>query len=166
MVPRQCREVSVSYRGCTDTLSPGLDRLLANQADLGAAIQPYYGREAAARLTDLLTTHIKDAVPVLVAARAGDTVALNTAVAAWYANARQIADFLAGANPNWPRDEMRMMMHQHITQTIAYAGEQLSGQYTRSITDYGTAEAHMMQMADMLTAGIVAQFPGGFATTQ
>ena len=61
--------------------SPGLDptigRILQNQVDIGNAIAPYYGDDAAAQLTDLLTTHIKEAVPVLVAAKAGDTAALE-----------------------------------------------------------------------------------------
>ncbi|HET8600363.1 MAG TPA: hypothetical protein VFL99_08555 [Segeticoccus sp.] len=154
-----------AFAADTRGLPPTLDRLLTNQADLGAAIEPYYGQAAAARLTALLTTHIKDAVPVLVAARAGDAAALHTAVVAWYANARQIADFLAGANPHWQRAEMRTMMRRHITQTITYAGEQLTGHYAQSIVDYDAAEAHMLQMADMLTAGIVAQFPDRFAGT-
>ncbi|HET7684277.1 MAG TPA: hypothetical protein VFK34_11490, partial [Marmoricola sp.] len=74
----------------------------------------------------------------------------------------QIADFLAAANPSWPRGEMRQMMRQHISQTITYAAEQLQGQYAASIADYDQAEQHMLEMADMLSAGLVAQFPDRF----
>jgi hypothetical protein len=146
--------------------SPGLNatltRLLRNQTDIGNAIEPFYGKKAGKKLTALLMTHINDAVPVLVAARNGDTAAFNKAEKAWYANAKQIADFLAAANPHWHKSAMERMMKTHITQTTTYAADQLQGHYAKSIHDYNKAEAHMRDMADMLSAGIVKQFPRRF----
>ena len=139
-----------------------LDRLLQNQTDIGDAIKPYYGKKAGAALTQLLRTHITDAVPVLTAAQSGDQSELGAAIDAWKANAREIADFLAAANPHWSKAEMRMMMATHIDQTLAYAAAQLQGHYARSIRIYGHAEHHMLEMADMLSKGIIAQFPGKF----
>jgi hypothetical protein len=136
-----------------------LDRLLANQADIGNAIVPFYGAAAGGQLTALLETHINLAVPVLQAAKAGDQAALDEALDDWYANARDIADFLSAANPrNWERDTMREMMTTHITQTTAYAGAVLGGDYQSAIAAYDEAQAHMSDMADMLSAGIIAQF--------
>ncbi|GAB3807628.1 hypothetical protein GCM10028798_32520 [Humibacter antri] len=146
----------------SSSLTPSLDRLLQNQADLGNAIKPFYGAEAGDQLTVLLKAHINDAVPVLTAAKAGDTTALNKAVTAWYANAKEIGDFLAAANPHWNKAEMEQMMKTHITQTIAYATDALGGDYTKAVTDYGLAEQHMEQMAGMLSAGIIQQFPNKF----
>ena len=147
--------------------SPGLqatiDRLLRNQADIGAAIAPVYGKEAGDKLTELLKRHITDAVPVLTAAKAGDKDALTKAVNDWYANADEIADFLAKANPNWGQDDMRAMMKTHITQTVGYASDVLGGKYADAITKYDEAEQHMTEMADMLSAGVIAQFPDKFA---
>jgi hypothetical protein len=57
---------------------------------------------------------------------------------------------------------MRMMMLTHIDQTVAYAAAQLTGHYARSIRLYGHAEQHMLRMADMLSNGIIAQFPRRF----
>jgi hypothetical protein len=146
--------------------SPGLDatigRLLQNQVDIGNAVAPFYGDSAAGQLTDLLQTHIKEAVPVLTAAKAGDKAALDTAVNAWYANAAEIGQFLAQANPNWAAVDMPGMMKTHITQTIGYATDVLTGDHTKAIADYDRAQAHMDQMADMLAAGLVAQFPEKF----
>lgn len=152
----------IAFAAGSPALQPTIDRLLRNQADIGAAVAGYYGPDAGQQLTDLLTAHIKDAVPVLTAAKAGDTTALNTAVEAWYANAQDIADFLASANPAWKQGEMRRMMKAHITQTIAYASAVLGGDPAAAITKYDEAEAHMVDMADMLSDGIVAQFPEKF----
>ena len=144
-------------------LQPTLNRLLQNQRDIGAAIVPFYGQAAGTQLTNLLLIHIEDAVPVLKAAQANNSAQLASANADWYANAKQIADFLSTANPsNWPQSAMEDMMKTHITQTITYSVDLLKGDYAQSITDYGLAESHMGQMADMLTAGIVAQHPNDF----
>jgi hypothetical protein len=151
-----------AFAAGTPGLTPTLDRLLQNQTDIGDAIKPFYGTKAGNALTELLQTHIAEAVPVLTAAQSGDQAGLTAAIKTWKANARQIADFLAAANPHWGKAEMRKMMATHIDQTVAYAAAQLQGRYARSIRIYGHAEHHMLGMADMLSRGIIAQFPGRF----
>jgi len=144
-------------------LKPSLDRLLQNQKELGAAIVPFYGQAAGDKLAGLLTTHIQEAVPVLTAAKGGDNAALKKALNAWYANAKDIADLLSSANPkNWPTSATEPMMKMHIDQTTTYAVDLLKGDYAKSIKDYDLAFAHMMDMANTLANGIVAQFPEKF----
>ena len=144
--------------------SPGfdasVDRLLQNQKDIGNAIKPFYGKAAGNKLTALLTEHIQLAVPVLVAAKKGDSDALDAAVADWYRNAREVGSFLAKANPAWKGARKRLRVH--ITQTVAYASDQLQGDYAKSIRDYDEAEGHMLMLADQLSAGIIKEFPGRF----
>lgn len=148
-----------------NALKPTLARLLQNQHDIGAAVVPYYGKAAGDKLTTLLLAHINDAVPVLQAAKAGDSAALTKATDEWYANAKQIAGLLSSANPtNWPTSATEPMMKEHITQTIAYSVDLLKGDYAKSITEYDKAEAHMAMMADTLSSGIIAQFPEKFTS--
>jgi hypothetical protein len=147
-----------------DALEAQLDRLLANQADIGAAIVPFYGQGAGDQLTALLTTHIEQAVPVLTAARDGDSVALDTALADWYANAEEIASFLSAANPDhWPTSATQPMMKGHIDTTVVYATDLLNADYAAAIEHFDEANDHMMMLADTLAAGIIAQFPDQFA---
>ncbi|GGI45848.1 hypothetical protein GCM10010932_11640 [Agromyces flavus] len=148
----------VAFAEDSPALDPTIARLLANQADIGDAIAPFYGEDAAAQLTELLQTHITLAVPVLTAAEAGDTDALDAALDDWYANARDIADFLAAANHAWAKRDLRDMMETHITQTTAYAAAVLAGDYESAIATFDEAQAHMAEMADMLSAGLIAQF--------
>ena len=81
-----------------------------------------YGDAAGAQLTALLRAHILTAGDLIAAAKAGDTAKVATTKARWYANANQIADFLAKANPtNWSAVEMRTMMRDHLDNTLAEA---------------------------------------------
>ena len=86
-----------------------------------------------------------------------------TAKTRWYANADDIADFLAAANPKaWPADAMRAAMRTHLDQTLTEASDELQGHYAASITDFEAIHAHILMMADQLSAGIIQAFPARF----
>jgi hypothetical protein len=139
------------------------ERLLQNQVDIGDAIKPFYGQDAGDQLTALLRDHILTAVDILTAAKAGDQEAVDEASSRWYANADDIAAFLSSANPeNWPLDEMRSMMRDHLDLTLAEAVARLQGDFQADIAAYDEVHRQILEMADMLSAGIVAQFPKAF----
>jgi hypothetical protein len=153
----------VSFAAELPDLEPTLGRLLQNQTDLGDAISPFYGEAAGAALTGLLRDHIFGAVDILVAAKAGDQVALAAALAAWYSNGEEIADFLHQANPRfWPQEEMRSMMREHLDLTLAMAAARLEGEFEADIAIYEEVHEQVLEMADMLSAGIIRQFPEKF----
>ena len=139
------------------------ERLLRNQHDIGDAIKPYYGRAGGERLSALLTEHILVAADVLAAAKAGDQAAVERHSRIWYRNGKQIADFLHNANPrHWPRAEMRAMMREHLDLTLAEAVAHLTRDHRADIRAYDRIHHQILGMADMLSDGIVAQFPKRF----
>jgi len=153
--------VDVAF-GTADTQAT-LERLLQNQVHIGNAIKPFYGDAAGNQLTALLTTHIVLAGNILLNAKAGNTDGVNANVTLWYQNANDIAEFLNGANPkNWPLADMQMMMKTHLDLTLQEAVAQLTGDYLTSISTYDQVHLEILQMADMLSAGIIAQFPSMF----
>lgn len=146
--------------------NPDLDnvtqRLLKNQEDISNAIKPYYGEDAGNKLTQLLKTHITTAADLVVAAKKGDQAAELQANDKWYQNANEIADFLGSANPNWPKDQMRAMMKEHLDLTKQEAVDILGNKYDAGIADYDKVHEQILRMADMLSSGIVKEFPGKF----
>ena len=142
---------------------PTVDRLLQNQVDIGNAIKPFYGEAAGDQLTALLKDHILIAAEIIQDAKAGDTAAQNDAIARWYANADAIAEFLHNANPeNWPLDEMKAMMHEHLDLTLQESVDYLTGDHAGSVATYDQIHLQALAMADMLSDGIVRQFPNKF----
>ena len=161
------RMVIVGYLADPEATLPDLnasvDRLLQNQVDIGNAIKPFYGDDAGNQLTALLTDHITIAAEILQAAKSGDTAALNDASARWYANADEIAVFLNTANPeNWPLDELKAMMREHLDLTLQEAVTYLNGDFAGSVAAYEQVHLEILDMADMLSEGIIRQFPQKF----
>jgi hypothetical protein len=158
------RLVIVDFDANAPDLKPDLARLLRNQVQIGNAIKPYYGAAAGTTLTRLLHTHIMEAVPVLTAAKNGDSAGLAKSMAAWYRNARQIARFLSKANPTaWPLAATTSMMNDHLKLTTAEAVAHLKGQWAADIAAYDKVRAEILMMADTLASGIVNQFPDKFS---
>ena len=118
----------VSFAGNLPDFDPTAARLLRNQSDIGNAIKPFYGARAGNRLTTLLKEHINGAVAILKAAKSGDMAGFNSAKAAWYRNADQIARFLSKANPrNWRFKVVDGLMRAHLDQTLKEAADRLAG---------------------------------------
>jgi hypothetical protein len=138
-------------------------RLLQNQADIGNAIKPFYGKAAGTKLTQLLREHILIAADLVAAAKAGDQEAVGSQQARWQANADQIAAFLSGANPgSWKPAEMRRMMRSHLTLTTNEVVARLTKNWAADVRSYDRVHVQILRMADMLSDGLVAQFPARF----
>lgn len=157
------RMVIVDFAAGAPSLTASQVRLLRNQTDIGDAIAPFYGRAAGKRLTSLLRDHILIAADVLTAAKAGDTTSLAKAQARWSRNGAQIADFLSSANPTaWSRAEMRHMMRDHLRLTTDEAVARLTGDWDADVRAFGKVHVQALGMADMLSGGIISQFPRRF----
>ena len=138
-------------------------RLLANQDNIGDAIKTYYGDAAGEALSALLRDHILIAADILDAAKIGDSAGVEEANARWHKNADEIADFLSAANPkNWPQSEMREMMAEHLEWTLAEAVARLNADWDADVAAYERIHRDILRMADMLSIGIIKQFPGRF----
>ena len=138
-------------------------RLLLNQTDIGDDIKPFYGNEAGLKLTALLKDHILIAAEVIDAAKAGDEAKRAEASKRWYENSDDIAAFLGSLNPqSWPPAEMRPMLREHLDTTAEEVSAGLKKDWTGDIRAYDKLHRQILKMADVLSSGIVEQFPDKF----
>ena len=153
----------VSATGDLPDKAATTERLLQNQADIGNAVASFYGQAAGDALTALLRSHILVAADLVSAAKAGDATKVAETSQRWSANADSIARFLHGANPGqWPLATLQSAMKMHLEQTTSEVTDRLHGNYAAEVRDYDAIVAHILGMADVLSAGIMAQFPARF----
>lgn len=138
------------------------NRLLQNQDDIGNALKPYYGNDTGNQFSNLLKIHTNITAEILKGTKEGKT-SVSTAEKEWYANADQIAIFLAKVNPpNWHEQSTKDMLHQYLALTKQDVVERLDGNWTGDIMTFDEIHNQTLEMADDLSNGIIAQFPQEF----
>jgi hypothetical protein len=138
------------------------ERLLRNQDDIGAAITPYYGDAAGKQLATLLRDHILVAAEIVAAAKAGNNDKVTAGQKKWTANGKDIAAFLSGANPHWPKKDLEHMLQTHLDLTTGEVVGRPTRNWAADIKSYDEGHVHMLMFADMLADGIAKQFPAKF----
>ncbi|MGE7603520.1 glycosyltransferase [Peribacillus sp. NPDC097675] len=139
-----------------------LTRLLKNQDDIGNAIKPFYGEDAGNKLAQLLREHIQLAGKVVEAAKSGNQATYKKYNAEWYKNADDIALFLSKANPNWSQEELKDLLYTHLQLLTDQVSARLKKDTEAEIIAFDKGEDHIIKLADVLTKGIIKQFPKKF----
>jgi hypothetical protein len=137
-------------------------RLLRNQDDIGNAVKPFYGEEAGNKVAALLRDHILIAADLVKSAKAGDAAGQELANKKWYRNADDLAALLSSVNPHWPRKTLEGALRGHLQMVTEQVVATLHHDTAAAIAAYDKGADHMLMVADVLTTGIVKQFPARF----
>jgi hypothetical protein len=156
------RQYIVAAVGGTPDADGAAGRLLKNQEDIGAAIVPYYGQAAGDGLTKLLKEHILIAVDLIAAAKSGNDADFKKHDERWSANAAEIAQFLASANPNWPEKDVLDLLSLHLQLTKGEVVARLQKDWAADVKAFDDIFNEIMVLADALYDGLAAQFPDKF----
>lgn len=137
-------------------------RLLRNPRDFEMVLRPLYGNQIAAQFAQLFEEHLVIAAQLVQAAIDGNERSLAANNRDWYNNAAEIAEFLSRINPYWRRSDWLAMLNEHLDLTKDEAVQIISGQYGQGISTYNRIERQALEMADVMTNGIVQQFPNNY----
>ena len=153
----------ISLVGDSPDTQATVGRLLRNQRDIGNAVKPFYGPAAGNTLTAELRRHILIAADLIAAAKAGDQARVDAEQKRWQRNADDIATLLSRANPKyWKRIALKAMLSEHLRLTTQEVVARLRSDWTADVAAYDRIHRHALGMADALSSGLVAQFPGRF----
>lgn len=157
------RQYVVAAIGDTPDAEAAAGRLLENQEDIGNAIVPLYGEEAGAALTGLLKEHIMIAVDLVAAAKSANEAKFAEHDQRWSANAAEIADFLSGANPHWPKNDVLDLLNLHLALTKQEVVARLEKDWAGDVVAFDEIFTEVMTLSDALSEGVLKQFPDKFA---
>lgn len=77
-------------------------------------------------------------------------------------NAEDIVHFLSNANPNWPRATLAAMMSTRLSTTTDEVVARLTENWEQDVCAFDSVYHDILDMADALSDGIVAQCPTKF----
>ena len=126
------------------------------------SLKLFYGERIAFKFSELLKGHLVIAAQLVKAAKAGNTREAEDLEKQWYANADEIAVLLGSINPYWSTEVWREMLHEHLRLVKSEAVSILTGKYSAGVEVYDEIEMQSLDMADMLSEGIIRQFPNRF----
>lgn len=154
--------VVANQAGNAKAAAAAADEVVANAKQIAGAIEPFYGKAASAQLLTLLAGHwgaIKNIDDATVAQKAA---AREKATTALVDNAKAIAKFLSGANPNLPYDTLVGLLSAHGAHHIAQIDQLKAGDYAAEGKTWTAMRQHMLVIADALAGGLAKQFPDRF----
>jgi hypothetical protein len=81
----------------------------------------------------------------------------------WSRNAEDIAAFLSGANSYWPQKDVVDLLNLHLTLTKDEAVARMQADWEKDVTAFDQIFTEILTLADILSEGIIRQFPEKFA---
>jgi hypothetical protein len=155
------RNAIISILSGIDDIDAVATRLMSLQEDIGNAIAPYYGNEAADAVTTLLKQHVTILVDIIKNIKDGkSTEQLETSL---QANVDAIATFLDSADPdNWPKDVVLSLLKKHIACTLKIARSRFAKDWPADFDAYEECKNNIEQLAYAMAGGILNKFPEMF----
>jgi hypothetical protein len=136
--------------------------VVANAKALAGTIKPFYGQGASDALFKLLAGHWGAVRDYSTATLAHSRSEQDKAVAAITSNAREIAKFLSGANPNLPEATVFGLLSSHGGHHVAQINQVSSGDFQNEADTWHAMRKHMLVVSDAIADALAKQFPARF----
>ena len=136
--------------------------VLANAKALAGTITPFYGQAASDALLKLLAGHWSAVRDYNTATFAKSKSGQDKAVENLTSNAREIAKFLSGANPNLPEEAVYSLLLGHGGHHVTQINQIASRDFHDEAATWHAMRKHMLVISDAIADALVKQFPERF----
>ena len=137
-------------------------RLLQNPKDIADIFRRYYGNMVANQIQQLLTEHLVIGKELIVALKNNNQEQATKLNTKWYQNADNMVEAFSSINPFYPKEEIRIMLYEHLRLTTNEVNARLKGDYVEDIKAYDMVQKEILKMSQFFVMGIVQQFPNLF----
>lgn len=134
------------------------NRLMQTPADITAVFEKFYSMPITNQLKQLLTEHVRLAGELTAAMNNNNMEETQMLETQLNQNADQIARMLASTNNRYDYEELRRMLRMHLDIMKNSMNAELNGEHAEAIRLVDESEEHLMELADILTQGLVEQF--------
>ncbi len=138
-------------------------QVVENAKAIAGAVVPFYGKAAGDKLFTLLAGHYGSVKDFMTAEYAADKAGMDSAKTKMINNAKEIAAFLSSANPNWSEQLLLSALGSHGALHMNQIEEVNAKDFAAEAKTWEQEKAQVFQIADVLSDGIVKQFPQKFA---
>lgn len=160
------RQYVISYLNGTGDIGDTTKRLLSNQQQIGRAIGLWYDEKNGKKISDLMTSQLVAFGDMLNGIRTKDKNLSVVSEKKWHDATEQLVSFLVDLNDKWGRVELSQHFKQYNEMITNMAIHRLRRKHNEEIGSFDKAYYHAMNdIADVLTKGIVRQFPDQFDKT-
>ena len=143
------------HAGKTKAAAKADAAVVSNAKQIANTVGGFYGDAGGRRMLELLGGHWGAIKHLTDAAHAGDIGGRNAATGDLTANAKDIATFLSGANPNLPQNAVFGLLAAHGAQI----DQIMKGDRKGEAATWMMMQKHMDTIADTLAGAIAKQFP-------
>lgn len=133
-------------------------RLLQTPEDIASVFEMFYSQPMVNQLKQLLTQHVELVGEYASALRDSSMERGEQVEMQLNQNADQIARLLANANTNYDYEELRRMLRNHLDLMKNSMMADMNGEHDESIRLADENQEQLMDLADILTEGLVQQF--------
>lgn len=133
-------------------------RLMQTPEDIASVFEKFYSMSMVNQLKQLLTEHVRLAGELAMAIRDNNMERAAQIENQMNQNADQIARMLANANSKYDYEELRRMLRMHMDLLKNTMMAEANGEHAEVVRLTDENQAHLMEMADELTEGLVEQF--------
>lgn len=134
------------------------NRLMQTPEDIVAIFEKFYAQPAVNQLRQLLTEHVRLAEELTVAMKNNSMEEAGQLETQLYQNADRIARLLANTNTKYDYEELRRMLRKHLDIMKNTMTADLNGEHDEAVHLIDESEEHLMELADILTEGLLEQF--------
>ncbi len=144
------------------SFSTSANRLVKNVEDIGGVFEPFYGKDFSEQLIALLREHAIIEDLFVQTFKANNKPNLRETLNRWEKNKKALIDLLLNANSNLSRNELTDVLEAVIVSLKDSSRARLDKQWQKELQSFDRAYEHIIRLSDIISKGVVKQFPDRF----
>ena len=143
-------------------LKTAIKHLSWNIGQITELLEPFYGRESATEISELLHAHSTYATNIAWALKVEDSRSFDDTYCRWINNANAMAGCLRSMNENWSLHELQYRWFAQLEYLSELARSRCEENFDTASSLFTLAHGEIKAMADYISEGVIKQFPEMF----